>query len=72
MASYYLHAGYADREIAELGDHVVNAYSSFFGLQPVSFPVNGSAQLLTVLAMLMGFVHLGIFIAHLYTLITRR
>lgn len=55
-----------------LWSHVVHAYMSFFGLQPVEFPVNPAAKALMLVLVLVGFLHLGIFIAHLYTLITRR
>jgi hypothetical protein len=53
-------------------DHLINAYSTFFGLQPANLPKEVDAQVLTVLIMFTGFIHLGIFIAHLYTLISRR
>jgi hypothetical protein len=53
-------------------DYVFYAYFTFFGLQPLEFPAEWKAGLLTVLIVLAGFLHLGIFIAHLYTLIMRR
>jgi hypothetical protein len=51
--------------------HLINAISTFFGIQPVSFPVDFAARIITVMLILTGFLHLGIFISHLYTLITR-
>lgn len=56
----------------QVSDHVVNAYSTFFGLQPIDLPGTSGAKALTLLTMFTGFIHLGVFIAHLYTLITRR
>jgi hypothetical protein len=53
-------------------DYVAHAYFTFFGLQPLEFPAEWKAGLLAVLIVLTGFLHLGIFIAHLYTLIMRR
>jgi len=53
-------------------DHIAHAYFTFFGLQPLQFPENWKGKLLTIFIVLAGFLHLGIFIAHLYTLIMRR
>ncbi len=51
--------------------HIVNSFSTFYGIQPVEFPISPGAKVITVLLMTGGFIHLGIFISHLYTLITR-
>jgi hypothetical protein len=55
-------------------DYVAHAYFTFFGLQPLEFSPKFPAEwkALAVLIVLTGFLHLGIFIAHLYTLIMRR
>jgi len=52
--------------------HITNAYGSFFGLQPMTFPMDPAAKVLSLIVILVGFMHLGILIAHLYTLITRK
>ena len=59
-------------KIQLLHDHIAHAYFTFFGLQPNEFPINNAAYIITILLVLGGFMHLGIFISHLYTLITRR
>jgi hypothetical protein len=64
-------AQYGDK-IQFLRDHIAHAYFTFFGLQPNEFPINNAAYIITILLVLGGFMHLGIFISHLYTLITRR
>jgi hypothetical protein len=53
-------------------DHVMDSFSTFFGLQPGNFPTNAQGKILTIILIFLGFIHLGIFISHLYTLITRR
>jgi hypothetical protein len=55
-------------------DYVAYTYFTFFGLQPLEFSPKFPAEwkALAVLIVLTGFLHLGIFIAHLYTLIMRR
>ncbi|MCX5799931.1 MAG: hypothetical protein NTX17_00880 [Candidatus Eisenbacteria bacterium] len=52
--------------------HITNAYVLFLGHTPVGQPLNPAAQCLTVFISLIGFVHLGIFIAYLYTLVSRK
>ncbi|MBC7187229.1 MAG: hypothetical protein H5U38_09370 [Calditrichaeota bacterium] len=49
-----------------------NAFISFFGLQPGAPPLDAPAEIITLALVLLGFLHLGIFVAHLYTLISRR
>lgn len=53
-------------------DHILNAYFTFYGLQPVEFPENTSAKVLTVILVLAGFFHLGIFVSYLFTILSRR
>lgn len=55
----------------DFGKHLINATGTFFGVQPVQFPVDNSAMIITTILILAGFLHLGIFISHLYTLISR-
>jgi hypothetical protein len=52
--------------------HITHAYIAFFGLQTSGFPADPKTKILIVITILIGFVHLGIFISHLYTLITRK
>jgi hypothetical protein len=56
----------------DLLTYLTNSFSTFFGLQPTALPSNPFAQLLTIFMISIGFLHLGIFISYLYTLITRR
>lgn len=53
-------------------DHITHTSIMFFGLQPSGFPKGPAADILTVLIILTGFLHLGIFVSYLYTLISRR
>ncbi|MCG3155114.1 MAG: hypothetical protein DKINENOH_01716 [bacterium] len=50
-----------------------HAFTSFFGLQP-PHELNGNANavLVVMFAILLGFVHLGIFVSHLYYILARR
>jgi ABC-type multidrug transport system fused ATPase/permease subunit len=59
-------------DIVGLGHHLTNAYFSFFGLQPSVQPNNSAAHILTLLLVVIGFAHLGIFISHLYSLVSRK
>jgi hypothetical protein len=70
--SNLMEAGFKNSADWKFWDHIAHAYFTFFGLQPPEFPAEWKAGLLTVLIVLAGFLHLGIFIAHLYTLIMRR
>lgn len=63
--------GKNDDLIAGFSKQIINSFSIFFGIQPVQFPENPSAMVITMFLMLGGFLHLGIFVSHLYTLITR-
>jgi hypothetical protein len=47
------------------------AVISFFGLQPPD-GAKGSVLIVSVFAIILGFVHLGIFISHFYSMIARR
>lgn len=51
--------------------HMTHSFVIFFGIGPAEFP-KSFAQPFTVLLMILGFMHLGIFITHLYTLLSRR
>jgi hypothetical protein len=53
-------------------DYLTDSFIVFFGMQPSSFPQGVVAHISVVLLILGGFIHLGIFISYLYTLITRR
>jgi hypothetical protein len=72
VLSSLMEAGFKNSAEWKFWDHVAHAYFTFFGLQPLEFPADWKAKLLAVLIVLTGFLHLGIFIAHLYTLIMRR
>lgn len=56
----------------DISNHIVNAYFTFYGLQPVKFPENTSAKVITVISIFAGFSHLGIFISYLFTILSRR
>jgi hypothetical protein len=58
-------------DIVSLNDHVQHGFITFFALAPMMWP-KGFTQPFAVLIILMGFIHLGIFISHLYTLLSRR
>jgi hypothetical protein len=72
VLSSLMKAGFKNSAEWKFWDHIAHAYFTFFGLQPLEFPAEWKAGLLAVLIVLAGFLHLGIFIAHLYTLIMRR
>jgi hypothetical protein len=57
---------------SSLAAHISNALMIYFGLQSNGYPHDVWAHILTILILSGGFLHLGIFISHLYTLITRR
>jgi hypothetical protein len=57
---------------ASIWVHISNSFMTFFGLQPIQPPGNPPAHILTIFTILIGFLHLGIFISFLYTLITRK
>jgi hypothetical protein len=62
-----------DRSTAPVFEsNIYGALVSFFGLQPASDSLSRGAMWLTVLLILMGFAHLGIFVAHCYTVLSRR
>ena len=53
----------------------VDAMTSFFGLQPaheLEASIKEHGVWLNMAAILLGFVHLGIFISHLYSMVSRR
>ncbi len=52
--------------------NLYGALVSFFGLQPASDTLSRGAMWLTMLLILMGFAHLGVFVAHCYTILLRR
>ena len=55
-----------------VGWYVANAFYSFFGLQPSFGPSSTSAHVISLLIVITGFLHLGIFISYLYSLIFRK
>ncbi len=57
---------------SSLAAHISNALLIYFGLQSNGVPQDTWAHILTLLLVSGGFLHLGIFISYLYTLITRR
>jgi hypothetical protein len=57
---------------SSLAAHISNALLIYFGLQSNGVPQDSWAHILALLLVSGGFLHLGIFISHLYTLITRR
>jgi hypothetical protein len=72
VLSFKLGAEFNNISRFSFSDQLSNAFFTFFGLQPVNFPVNGPAKILTILIIFGGFMHLGIFISYLYNLITRK
>jgi len=70
ILSQLIKANFGDKSL-KFSQHIVNSISIFFGIQPVEFPQDTGAMLITVILIFGGFLHLGIFISHLYTLITR-
>lgn len=52
--------------------HWVNSASVFFGIQPPAGGIEGLGGAVVVAGMVAGFVHLGIFISHIYSIISRR
>jgi hypothetical protein len=55
-----------------LPQHIMNSIFTFFGLQPVVSPINSAAMGITVGLVVVGFLHLGIFVSYVYTLLTRK
>ncbi len=51
---------------------LANAFYTFFGLQPGFGPSNIAAHIISLLIVITGFLHLGIFISYLYSLIFRK
>jgi hypothetical protein len=48
------------------------SFVTFFGLQPAGNDLLEGAQAVTVGLIILGFIHLGVFISHLYTMLSRR
>ena len=72
LVSWVVGAQFGDGStIQNLADYMTHGFITFFGIGPLEFP-KGLIQPLTVLTMILGFTHLGIFITHLYTLLSRR
>ena len=71
LLTWLTRAQFGNGEITGWGDHMTHAFILFFGIGPTQFPKH-FVQLFTVLIMILGFTHLGIFITHLYTLLSRR
>lgn len=51
--------------------HFLQSWSTFYGLQPPNFLYSTPGIILTIFLILIGFIHLGVFISYLYTLLTR-
>lgn len=60
-----------DGKFLSISENFVHSLGTFFGLQPVKSPENGWAIFITLSLVLLGFLHLGIFISFLYTLVTK-
>jgi len=58
--------------VKTVGWYIANAFYSFFGLQPSFGPSSTSAHIISLLIVITGFLHLGIFISYLYSLIFRK
>lgn len=63
-------AKYEGRTLS-IAESFTNSLSTFFGLQPTKFPESGWAYFITISLILLGFLHLGIFISFLFSLITK-
>jgi hypothetical protein len=59
-------------DFSSLAAYISNSLMIYFGLQSNGYPQDVWAHVLTILILAGGFLHLGIFISYLYTLITRR
>jgi len=56
-------------------EHILQAYTCFFSLQPVESQELGGffgIHIITLLLIVAGFIHLGIFISHLYSVLVRK
>jgi hypothetical protein len=72
LATWLTGAQFGDPQaIQTFGDHMTHGFILFYGIGPVEFP-KAFVQPFTILIMILGFTHLGIFITHLYTLLSRR
>jgi len=61
----------ADKQLGAGWESFSQAFSAFTGGEPL--PLTGVAlPIVTVFAVLAGLAHLGIFVSHLYTLVTRK
>lgn len=58
--------------VKTFSDHIAHAYITFFALQTSSFPEKGIAQLISLVLICGGFIHLGIFVSYLYSIIVRK
>jgi len=52
--------------------NVIHSYHTFFGLQPIDFPIGGLCGFISVVEIIWGFIHLGIFISYIFQLIMRK
>ena len=53
-------------------NHIAHSYINFFALTPSHFPSCPCAHIFSLSLTLLGFMHLGIFISFLYTLMSRK
>lgn len=58
--------------VNSLGNAFICSINSFFALQVTIIKGVPGVPILSILATLLGFFHLGIFISHLYTIVSRR
>jgi hypothetical protein len=68
---------FLDKDKTNFWQHILQAYITFFSMQPVEGADHipgyfSHDHLLTLILIVAGFIHLGIFISYLYTLISRK
>jgi hypothetical protein len=71
VLGYVVKAGFGP-QVSNVAGYTVSAFYTFFCLQPPSATVGIPAHVLTMLTVIAGFAHLGIFISHLYSLVARK
>lgn len=72
ILGYVTKARFSGGEDFLFWEQLTNAYYTFFGLQPTMRPVGSWSNVISILTVLTGFLHLGIFISYLYNLIFRK
>lgn len=72
ILGYVTKARFTGSETFLFWEQLTNAYYTFFGLQPTLGPIGTWSNIISILTVLTGFLHLGIFISFLYSLIFRK